>query len=826
MSKSIRKILVFLFILVTVIMLSSCVKAETVKETTEANDGNSTIESGSIIIGVTKFDSQTVITAARAATAGANDVLVYVSKNGSTENYSYPKMYYYLLDEWYEYDETGKLESIEPISSLDIYYVDNEKKPDIKLPTQSTYTVSFMDGEKQVNSKTVVKGEKVGALPKLTKDNYSLTWVDQKGTEITADTTITSDTVVTAKWTENAKQKITFIIDGDKSYAEDYVGTKVVFTPTKAEDDNYKYEFAGWYDSNNKKNEILTIQEQDITLYAHWNKIIKDRTVDLSEANTITNQSTEFINTYYNMPNTNGGAKTTITGVDEDIYYINLGKYTGVEETPTKLTINGTEYGTENASLSIGNNNFIQLPVWKINDEGNVLVALTWLCAEALPTEATDVVISGQTIHVTLYDSDVTGNTLTLASAGKFGTKAGYTHDVTLNGETNTVTMKRGYGTMGLGITLKYGDELITTSNYANQVIFRMNVNDKMSMGLVTTENTQFTYAMYPKYMNGVITEATTRNFAYKLALPGKGVITVNLVCEDVIGTTAEVGTLSDLKAALTLGNSVVLTDDVKLDEVVTIAAGVNVVFNTNGHDVTSTKSVLFNVDGGTLEITGNGKMTATGEVARVYNGGEVKITGGTFTSTSNLVLYSGSVKKDNMIKGGKVTISGGTFTGQEGCVCVTNGGELNITGGEFTAIDNAVIAGNGNYADTDQVTATTINISGGTFNGNITTAGYIAMGIYHPQKGTLNVTGGTFNITKGSGIIMRGGALTLENAEFNYNNEGNESFAGWAGDKKSNISVGYDVVQCTHETSAGYPYDVQLVNVNTDNYRILTFAE
>src|SRR5699024_7193740 len=108
MSKSIKRMIVFLLILAAVAMLSlgMAVKATTptITETTDPNDGYDTIEDNTIIIGVTKFTPNTIVTGVKAAIAGSNDMLVYASKNGSTENYSYPKMYYYIFGEWYEYD--------------------------------------------------------------------------------------------------------------------------------------------------------------------------------------------------------------------------------------------------------------------------------------------------------------------------------------------------------------------------------------------------------------------------------------------------------------------------------------------------------------------------------------------------------------------------------------------------------------------------------------------------------------------------------------------------------------------------------------------------
>lgn len=63
------------------------------------------------------------------------------------------------------------------------------------------------------------------------------------------------------------------------------------------------------------------------------------------------------------------------------------------------------------------------------------------------------------------------------------------------------------------------------------------------------------------------------------------------------------------------------------------------------------------------------------------------------------------------------------------------------------------MIAGNGSERTGNP---NIIVINGGTFNGGITTAGYVACGIYAPWKDQITVNGGTFHITAGAGIVAR----------------------------------------------------------------------
>ncbi len=107
--------------------------------------------------------------------------------------------------------------------------------------------------------------------------------------------------------------------------------------------------------------------------------------------------------------------------------------------------------------------------------------------------------------------------------------------------------------------------------------------------------------------------------------------------------------------------------------------------------------------------------------------------------------------------------IEGGYIIAQEFAASAQGrGATLNISGGVLVARDNAVIGGNGTNTAERKLGGTTITISGGTMIGHILSNGYIACGIYHPQAGTLKITGGTIYVDGGVGIEMRGGTLDM----------------------------------------------------------------
>lgn len=127
-------------------------------------------------------------------------------------------------------------------------------------------------------------------------------------------------------------------------------------------------------------------------------------------------------------------------------------------------------------------------------------------------------------------------------------------------------------------------------------------------------------------------------------------------------------------------------------------------------------------------------------------------------------VLQSGTVSATNIAiaveAGSAATIDGGYVEAREFAVLVRGqDAEANINGGILLSEDNAVVAGNG----LPQNAGTTINMTGGTLVSKITiTPGYIPCGIYHPQQGTLNITGGEIRAPGGVGILMRGGSLNV----------------------------------------------------------------
>ena len=206
----------------------------------------------------------------------------------------------------------------------------------------------------------------------------------------------------------------------------------------------------------------------------------------------------------------------------------------------------------------------------------------------------------------------------------------------------------------------------------------------------------------------------------------------------------ASVNSAETLQTAIANGGEVKLDANITLTSMLTIPADKTVTLDLNGLSITSAGKVIKN--NGILTITdtkGGGKIISTGNTA-------VGVGDNSKTTIKTAIIES---------------VEGAVITGY------ATGATINIEDGIFSASDNAVVAGNGNRtneAGAERTVGNTINISGGTFNGQIKTPTYVACGIYAPWKDTIKVTGGTFNITGGAGIVARAGNVTVTNAVFN----------------------------------------------------------
>ena len=218
-----------------------------------------------------------------------------------------------------------------------------------------------------------------------------------------------------------------------------------------------------------------------------------------------------------------------------------------------------------------------------------------------------------------------------------------------------------------------------------------------------------------------------------------------------------------------------------------------NVTLNLNGKNLTFSYITVSKDGNLTIKDSGNGGTyngTSANYSVYVKRGGIFNLESGTLTNSSTnpktqnvVVRVEGGtaatpVASTANIKGGKIETKGTPV------FVFDPGATVNVSGGELTGSGLACIAGNG----TKGQGGTTINVSGGTLTANAADKASAACGIYHPNEGTLNITGGTINVADGVGVLMRGGEMTMTGGEINAT--GDATRTGSVGDTEQKIGV------------------------------------
>ena len=252
-------------------------------------------------------------------------------------------------------------------------------------------------------------------------------------------------------------------------------------------------------------------------------------------------------------------------------------------------------------------------------------------------------------------------------------------------------------------------------------------------------------------------------------------------------------------------GSTVILLNDCE-ERNLGASVSKNVTIDLNGKNLVF-QSITVDIHGNlTIKDSGNGGTyngTYVDYSVRVKRGGVFNLESGTLTNssttegTSNVVVWveGGTAKKPAAstanIKGGKIETKGTPVFVRD------PGATVNVSGGDLVGSGLACIAGNG----TKGYGGTTINVSGGTLTAKPYDATSAACGIYHPNEGTLNITGGTINVADGVGVLMRGGKMTMTGGEINAT--GDATRTGSVGDANQKIGVSGVIF----DRDANYPY-------------------
>lgn len=218
-----------------------------------------------------------------------------------------------------------------------------------------------------------------------------------------------------------------------------------------------------------------------------------------------------------------------------------------------------------------------------------------------------------------------------------------------------------------------------------------------------------------------------------------------------------------------------------------------NVTLDLNGKNLTLSSMTVDKGGNLTIKDSGTGGTyngLGANYSVRVKRGGIFNLESGTLTNSSTASGTSNVVVR---VEGGTATtpaastanINGGKIESKGTPVFVRDpGATVNVSGGDLVGSGLACIAGNGS----EGMGGTTINISGGTLTAKPYDDTSAACGIYHPNEGTLTITGGTINVNNGVGVLMRGGEMTMTGGEIKAT--GDATRTGSVGDANQKIGV------------------------------------
>lgn len=281
------------------------------------------------------------------------------------------------------------------------------------------------------------------------------------------------------------------------------------------------------------------------------------------------------------------------------------------------------------------------------------------------------------------------------------------------------------------------------------------------------------------------------------------------------------VGTADELQSALSGDKMLaVLSDDIEIDETLSVSKDADVTLDLSGHELNVDASVGILVDGGSLHLTdtgdGSGIIVATGSAVNVVNGGHFKMDGGNLKSFTGMGIVAGYSNQDD--SGANVYISGGSVTAQEHAVWAVNGSKVVITGGEFTAIDNVAVTANGTQGEGP----VDVTITGGTFNCGIVTSGYLACGVFVAQDGNWNILGGTFNMTsdKATAFVVRGGNVNIDLSNVTVNMGSDMDSSSLRVGDSTRVQSGHTVA--AYYTNGSYGFDGSNASLTIDDIVVI----
>lgn len=223
--------------------------------------------------------------------------------------------------------------------------------------------------------------------------------------------------------------------------------------------------------------------------------------------------------------------------------------------------------------------------------------------------------------------------------------------------------------------------------------------------------------------------------------------------------------TLQEAIGAANAGDTVTIAKDLALTEGITVAKAITLdlggkKLTASGCSAVTVTGASATVRGGTIEVSagsdtyavtvGASGSLSTESVTVIGHGASgVLVNGGSYVKRlTNIQATDGFGIR--VVNGGSASHEGGMVVANYGVFVAGSGSRFNMNGGDISAAGFG-ITGNGLAANG----GTTINISGGSVSSTDSIA------VYHPQAGTLTVSGGSLSGTYG-GIGIKSGTLTV----------------------------------------------------------------
>lgn len=253
---------------------------------------------------------------------------------------------------------------------------------------------------------------------------------------------------------------------------------------------------------------------------------------------------------------------------------------------------------------------------------------------------------------------------------------------------------------------------------------------------------------------------------------------------DEIIDVSQSATPMTDIKVALNNNKNVkvVLPNEMVLDngDRVIVSQGKKLTLTINDV-VTNNDAYAFVANGGEIILDGEGSVSGAGRVAQAENGGVITVNGGDYTTTSAGQIMSA------IGEGSKIIVNQGNFNSQESGLMAFDGAEVEVNGGTFTTIDNFAIGTNGTPGRGNNI----ITIKNAKIYSNITSPGYIACGIYAANNDTIIIDEGTeIYVNNGCGICQRGGHLIIKDGVKITTTTDANFIAGGVGDKEKDLGA------------------------------------